>query len=131
MTITQTSGKRKTAHAHAVATEGKGRVRVNSVPLELVSPKIARLKIMEPLMLAGPTASALDIEVRTSGGGSLGSAEAARLAIGKALVKINPSLKATFLEYDRNLLVADVRRRETRKPNTHGKARSKVQKSYR
>ena len=40
-------------------------------------------------------------------------------------------LKEEFLEYDRNFLVSDVRYKETHKPNRHGKARSKVQKSYR
>ena len=47
------------------------------------------------------------------------------------LVKSNKKLAKTFLVYDRNLLVADVRQREPRKPNTSGKARSKKQKSYR
>ena len=43
----------------------------------------------------------------------------------------NDKLKEIFLNYDRNLLVADVRRKEPSKPNRHGQARSKVQKSYR
>ena len=40
-------------------------------------------------------------------------------------------LKEAFLKYDRTMLVADVRRKEPSKPNRHGKARSKRQKSYR
>ena len=51
----------------------------------------------------------------------------------KALVEYskNSKLKEQFLEYDRNLLVADVRRKEPAKPNRHGQARAKRQKSYR
>ncbi len=51
----------------------------------------------------------------------------------KALIDYTKSerLKETFLKYDRNLLVADVRRKEPSKPNRHGQARAKRQKSYR
>jgi len=51
--------------------------------------------------------------------------------IARALVEHTPSLKSVFLDYDRNLLVADVRLKEPVKPNKHGSARSKKQKSYR
>nr|NIW11142.1 30S ribosomal protein S9 [Gammaproteobacteria bacterium] len=47
-----TSGKRKTAIARATVKAGKGRIRINNVPLEILEPKIAREKIMEPLMHA-------------------------------------------------------------------------------
>ena len=50
--VVNTSGKRKSAIARATVRSGKGRVRVNKVPVELVSPEIAKLKIMEPLILA-------------------------------------------------------------------------------
>ncbi|OIO65931.1 30S ribosomal protein S9 [Candidatus Woesearchaeota archaeon CG1_02_57_44] len=125
------SGKRKNAHAHASIVKGKGRVRVNSFSIDQVQPTMARLKIMEPILLAGDVAKGLDISIRTEGGGVIGQAEAARLAIGKALVEHDESLREVFRAYDRHLLVADVRQREPRKPNTHGKARSKTQKSYR
>jgi len=127
------SGKRKTAIARATLRQGKGALRINSVPIDLIGPKISRLKIMEPLILAGDVANKVDIEVNVTGGGITSQAEASRLAIAKALVGFSKSdkLKETFLDYDRNLLVADVRRKESAKPNRHGQARSKKQKSYR
>ena len=60
-----------------------------------------------------------------------GQADAVRLAIGRALVQYNAGLRQTLLDYDRQLLVADIRRKESAKPNSHGQARAKVQKSYR
>ena len=127
------SGKRKRAIARATLTPGNGIIRVNSIPIDLVEPKISRLKLREPLILAGDAASKVNINVSVSGGGSTTQAEASRLAIAKALVSFTKSdkLKEVFLNYDRNLLVADVRRKEPAKPNRHGQARAKVQKSYR
>ena len=61
-----------------------------------------------------------------------GQIEAARLALAKALVEFSSSkkLEEAFLEYDRHLLVADVRRKEACKPGD-SKARAKRQTSYR
>lgn len=128
-----TSGKRKRAIARATLRQGTGLIRVNSVPIDFIEPKISRLKLREPLILAEDVASKVDIEVDVTGGGITSQAEASRLAISKALVDFTKSdkLKETFLNYDRNLLVADIRRKEVAKPNRHGQARSKVQKSYR
>jgi len=127
------SGKRKEAIARATLRQGNGIVRVNYKPIEFMQPKISRLKVMEPLILAGDIAYKVDIDVDVAGGGITSQADASRLAIAKALVDFTKSdkLKETFLDYDRNLLVADVRRKEVAKPNRHGQARSKVQKSYR
>ena len=127
------SGKRKRAIARATLRQGSGIVRVNSIPIDFVHPKMSRLKLREPLILAGDVANKVDIDVDVAGGGITSQAEASRLAIAKALVDFTKSdkLKETFLNYDRNLLVADVRRKEPAKPNRHGQARSKVQKSYR
>ena len=127
------SGKRKMAIARATLTQGTGIVRINNMPVDLVEPKISRLKIKEPLILAEDFANKVDINVNVVGGGMTSQAEASRLAIAKALVNFSKSdkLRQAFLEYDRNLLVADVRRKEPAKPNRHGQARAKVQKSYR
>ena len=73
----------------------------------------------------------VNINVRVSGGGYNAQAEAARLAIARALVQHSKKLEKVFLNYDRHLIVADIRRKETHKPNRHGKARAKRQKSYR
>ncbi len=127
----QVSGKRKKAVARVSLKSGSGIVRVNKLNIENYEPAIARMKIKEPLLLAKGVADKLDISVNVSGGGFMGQAEAARLGIARALVRHNDKLKSLFLDYDRQLLVADVRRREKRKPNTQGHARSKKQKSYR
>ncbi len=126
-----TSGKRKRAIARATAEPGDGKVKINNIPLERFSTHLYRTKIKEPLLLAGDVSEEVDISVNVSGGGPSGQADATRLAVARALVEIEPSLEEKFLEYDRLLLVADDRQRETRKPNTQGKARSKRQKSYR
>lgn len=133
MNIVHKSGKRKTAKAKATITQGKGKVTINNIPLETFTPELARLRIKEALILAGNISTKVDICVRSNGGGVMSQADAIRLAIGRGLVEYtkDDKLKETYLEYDRQLLVADVRRRETTKPRTHGKARSKRQKSYR
>lgn len=129
--IIHCSGKRKSAIARATLKSGKGRVRINKKMLDIVQPKIAQLKIREPLILAGAIANAVDIDVSVNGGGIISQSEAARLAIARSLVKYDKKLEKNFLNYDRQLLVADVRRKESHKPNTSKGARSKRQKSYR
>ncbi len=129
--IIQTKGKRKRSVARATLKEGKGIVRINGKLLNVIEPKLFRLKIKEPLLLAEEIADKVNISVNVFGGGIMSQADASRLAIAKSLVQYSKKLEKTFLDYDRQLLVADVRRKETRKPNTHGKARSKRQKSYR
>jgi len=112
------SGKRKTSIARAIISKGKGAVRINHLNLNVYSNEIARLKIMEPLILSDDLAKSVDINVIVKGGGWQSQAEAARLAIAKALVDYykKDSLKNKFLDYDRNLLVADIRRTEQQKP---------------
>lgn len=128
-----TSGKRKMAIARATIIPGKGIVKVNNLILDNYTPKISRLKLREPLIIAGDLITKVDIRVNVSGGGISSQADASRLAIAKGLVEFskNDKLKEDFLNYDRNLLVADVRRKEPAKPNRHGQARAKRQKSYR
>jgi small subunit ribosomal protein S9 len=126
----QTSGKKKFAIARASLFPGKGKVTVNGKLLQSFTPELVKQRISEPLILAGPVASQVDIDVVMSGGGFQGQGEAARLAIGKALAEFDKKLKRVFLDYDRHLLVADVRRKESRKPND-SKARAARQTSYR
>lgn len=128
--IIHKAGKRKRAVAKATLKPGKGNVRINSVPLENYQPEIARLRITEPLMIAGNEVKKFDIKVVVNGGGWQAQANAIRLAIARSLVENNKSLKQTFLDYDRHLLVADTRYKETCKPND-SKARAKRTKSYR
>ena len=131
--ILLTSGKRKTAIARAVVREGKGRIRINKIPIEIYQPELARWKIMEPILLAGNgVANKIDIDVKVEGGGYMGQAEAARIAIARALVEWtgDPALKKKFIEYDRTMLVGDPRRTEPKKFGGRS-ARARRQKSYR
>lgn len=132
MKIVVTSGKRKTATARAVIKPGKGRVRINSVPVEIHQPELARMKIMEPLIIAKELAKKVDIEVKTWGGGFMAQAEAARTAIARALLEFSgdEELRKAFLDYDRTLLVNDVRRKLPKIQGGRG-ARARRQTSYR
>ncbi|RME78240.1 30S ribosomal protein S9 [Candidatus Woesearchaeota archaeon] len=126
-----TSGFRKQAVARANLKEGSGIVRINSQPLDYYGTAVCRMKIKEPLMLVPDIANKVDITVRVSGGGQMGQTEAVRLAIGRALSEYGGETTRKILQdYDRALLVADTRYKETRKPND-SKARAKRQKSYR
>jgi len=130
--VVNTSGKRKEAVARAVVSKGNGKVRINKVPIEIFSPEIARLKIMEPMTLAGDKAATVDVDVNVQGGGFMGQAEATRTAIAKGLVEFlkDEELETMFKQYDRSLLISDPRRRLPKKPLGRG-ARKKRQKSYR
>ena len=127
------SGKRKTATARAVVKQGVGKVRINKTPVEIIEPEIAREKIMETLLQAGDSVwKQLDLDVKTSGGGYMGQAEAARMAIANALLKWTKSthLRTVFTEYDRTMVAGDARSKESKKFGGPG-ARAKEQKSYR
>jgi small subunit ribosomal protein S9 len=127
------SGKRKTATARAVVKPGIGRIRINKTPIEIFEPEIARKKIMEPLLQAGDEVwKQLDIDIKVSGGGYMGQAEAARMAIANALLKWTKSahLRTAFVKYDRTMVVGDPRRKEPKKFGGPG-ARARDQKSYR
>lgn len=130
-----TSGKRKTAKARATLKEGgNGTLRVNGRPLKVL-PKMIQRRIKEPLTIAGEEVyEDLEIELNLNGGGQQGQAEAARMAIARGLVEYTDSdeLEREFRDYDRNMMVEDPRRTETRKPSQSSKgARHKQQKSYR
>ena len=84
--IINTSGKRKTAIARATFRSGKGRIRINRKPVEYYQPELARLKIMEPIELAGNRINRIDVAVNVQGGGVMGQAEASRTAIARGLV---------------------------------------------
>ena len=132
MKLINTSGKKKMAIARAALKDGKGRVRINKVPLEIYEPKLARLKIMDSVLIAGDLAKGIDIDVSVGGGGTIGQADAIRTAIAKGIVEWtgDTGLKEAYSEYDRNLLVSDHRQKEKKKFGGRG-ARAKYQKSYR
>lgn len=130
--IITTSGKRKTSIARATFREGEGRIRINSVPLEIYGTELMRTKVSEPLMLAPNALERVDVSIRVKGGGIMGQTDAARTALARGIVKwhSDPGIKDRFLAYDRTLLVNDTRQKEAKKPEGRG-ARDKFQKSYR
>ena len=125
--IVHVSGKRKMSIARATIKKGNGVVRVNKRLINIILPELAREKIREPLILAGDIAKKVNIQITVKGGGVMSQAEAARNAIAKALLGYTNSkdLKKTYLQYDRHLLVADVRRTEPQKPCRSAARRSK------
>ena len=137
--VVHTSGKRKTAVARATVKAGKGRVRVNSEPIEILQPALSRRKAMEPLIIADAMKrlSKVDINILTHGGGIMGQTDAIRTALARGLVHYNGGaegldveLRDEYLRFDRSLLVNDPRRKEPKHQLGRG-ARRKKQKSYR
>jgi len=131
--VTNTSGKKKTAVARATVRDGKGRVRINSRPIELVEPEMARLKMLEPFRIADEDLrDDVDVDVNIQGGGYAGQADAVRTAIARGLVEHfnDAELRDAYMAFDRTLLVNDVRQSEPKKWGGPG-ARARYQKSYR
>ncbi len=131
--IVISTGKRKTAIARAVIKPGIGRVRINGVPIELWPIEMARLKMLEPLLLVGEhIRNSIDIEVNVKGGGVMAQADAVRMAIARGLVAYTGSedLREYFKRYDRTMLAGDPRRTEPEKWMRYS-ARRFRQKSYR
>ncbi len=126
------SGTRKRAHATAAITLGSGKVRVNSIPVEVMEPRFARERIMIPLEIAGSLRDKININVDVNGGGFMGQADAAAISISRALITWfkNEDLKKRLTEYDKHLLSGDHRRKEPKKFGGPG-ARRRKQKSYR
>jgi len=126
------SGKRKRAIARATVKKGNGIIRINHQLLQNYEPRMSRMRIEEPLMIASDYADKVNIDVHVQGGGFQSQAEATRLVIARGLLAFskNKQLKQDFLNYDRHLLIADVRRGEPSKPND-SKPRKARTKSYR
>jgi len=127
------SSKRKTAIGKAIVKEGTGNIKINRKELSAF-PMLQQLELQEPLLIAEKIIGKAnyDISVNVKGGGLSSQVEAARLAIARAIVAFtkNDELKRAFIVYDRNMIVADTRRKEAYKPGD-SKARAKRQTSYR
>jgi small subunit ribosomal protein S16e len=132
--------RKKTATACAYAKQGRGLIKVNGQPIEHLQPECLRLKAFEPVLILGQEKfQNLDIRIRVKGGGIVAQIYAIRSAIAKSIVAYHAKyvdesskneLKATLLNYDRNLLVSDPRRCEPKKYGGRS-ARARFQKSYR
>lgn len=128
MEVINALGRRKTAVARVYLTEGKGNITINKRELNEYFP-IGTLQyvVQQPLHLC-EVAGQYDIKVNLDGGGLTGQAEALRLGISRALLKINadfrPKLKAA------GFLTRDPREVERKKPG-QPKARKRFQFSKR
>ena len=133
MNIIQTKGKRKTAIARAVFKQGKGNIKINSVPLDLYEPDLSRMQINEVLSFCNPKVlEKVDVDLTVKGGGVMGQADAIRCALGRGYVQWSKDMKLreTFLHYDKTIIRGDHRRKEPKKFGGPG-ARARKQKSYR
>ena len=126
------SGARKTARATAAIQPGAGRVRVNGIPVELWEPEPARLHLLGPVAVARELREKFDVDVSVSGGGFMGQADAAAMAIARALVDQvrGNEIRERMNAYNKYLLSGDPRQAEPKKFGGPG-ARRKRQKSYR
>ena len=121
-------GRRKAAVARVFVTEGEGKITVNKRSLETYFPSsILQFIVKQPLNKL-EVAEKYDINVNLGGGGYKGQAEALRLAIARALVKINPEDKATLRA--EGFMTRDPRSVERKKPG-QPKARKRFQFSKR
>lgn len=127
------TGKRKSAIAKATIKEGIGNITINKKPISQL-PYLQQLEVNEPLVLTHEILGEIkfDVSVNVKGGGTSSRIEASRLAIARAILKYynNEELRRTFITYDRNMVVADTRRKETCKPGD-SKARARRQTSFR
>jgi len=132
MTIIK-SGKRKRAVARAVLVEGSGKIMFNGKDY-LNLQMFDRLRIAEVFRISEAILGKIkfDVTITVKGGGEKGQIEAGRTALARAIVEFSKStdLEKAFAEYDRNILIADVRRKEAYKPGD-SKARSMRQSSKR
>ncbi len=127
------SGKRKTSIARATIAEGTGKITINKRTYNNLQ-EFDRLKIKEPIAIAEQILGKVnfDVSITVRGGGERSQVDAARLALARAIVTFSKSkdLSNAYMTYDRNLLIADVRRKEAYKPGD-SKARAKRQSSKR
>ncbi len=125
------SGSRRSARATAAISEGSGRVLINKIPVELVTPYMARERILTPIELAGDYRDKVDLDVRVSGGGYMGQAEASAIAISRAFSKCfnSKEVRQVIVDFDKHILSGDPRRKEAKKFGG-ARARRKKQKSY-
>ncbi len=128
MEIIHAIGRRKAAVARVFVTPGNGAITINKRELSIYFPStILQYVVKQPLNKLG-VAEKYDIRVNLDGGGFKGQAEALRLAIARALVKMNaedkPALKSE------GFLTRDPREVERKKPG-RPKARKRFQFSKR
>lgn len=121
-------GRRKAAVARVYHTEGNGTIVIDKRPLEVYFPSSILQYVVKQPLLALEAEGKYDINAHLDGGGYKGQAEALRLAIARALVKVNPEDKATLRK--EGFMTRDAREVERKKPG-QPKARKRFQFSKR
>jgi small subunit ribosomal protein S9 len=121
-------GRRKAAVARVIVKEGNGNIVINKRPLEVYFPSSILQYIVKQPLLTLEVSEKYDIQVNLNGGGYTGQAEALRLAIARALVKINPEDKSVLRK--NGFMTRDPRSVERKKPG-QPKARKRFQFSKR
>ena len=121
-------GRRKSSVARVYLTEGTGKIVINKRELDKYFPSgILQYVVKQPLQLLG-VEEKYDIKANLDGGGFTGQSQALRLAIARALVKINAEDKKALR--DQGFLTRDSREVERKKPG-QPKARRRFQFSKR
>jgi small subunit ribosomal protein S9 len=128
MDITHTIGRRKTAIARIYVQTGSGDIKINKKNYKEYFTTLPLQYIINHALEIANSKDAYDINVNVEGGGISGQAEATRLAIARALVKINPEHKPALKA--NGLLTRDPRMVERKKPGQK-KARKRFQFSKR
>ncbi|MEF9924112.1 MAG: 30S ribosomal protein S9 [Muribaculaceae bacterium] len=121
-------GRRKAAIARVFVTEGTGEITINKRALDLYFPSSILQYIVKQPLNTIDSVEKYNIKVNMNGGGFKGQAEALRLAIARALVKINPEDKPALRA--EGFMTRDPRSVERKKPG-QPKARKKFQFSKR
>ncbi|MBP5259847.1 MAG: 30S ribosomal protein S9 [Paludibacteraceae bacterium] len=128
MEVTNALGRRKAAVARVYVSQGSGKITINKKDLAVYFPSgVLQYIVKQPLNKLG-VAESYDIKVNLNGGGIKGQAEALRLAIARALVKINPEDKPALKS--EGFMTRDPREVERKKPG-QPKARRRFQFSKR
>jgi small subunit ribosomal protein S9 len=121
-------GRRKTSVARIYMAPGKGEITVNNRSLEVYFPfELHQIVVKQPLALVGVNGN-YDIKINVDGGGITGQAEAARMAISRALCEFDPEHRPALKK--EGFLTRDPRMVERKKPGRR-KARRKFQFSKR
>ncbi|MBO5780808.1 MAG: 30S ribosomal protein S9 [Muribaculaceae bacterium] len=121
-------GRRKAAIARVILSEGNGTITINHRPLEVYFPSSILQYIVRQPLATLDVVEKYDIKVNLDGGGYKGQAEALRLAIARALVKVNPEDKSALRK--EGFMTRDPRTVERKKPG-QPKARKRFQFSKR
>lgn len=128
MEIINAIGRRKSAIARVYLTEGTGKITINKVDLTKYFPSaMLQFVVKQPLQTLGVDGK-YDIKANLDGGGFTGQSQALRMAIARALVKINADDKKTLKSL--GFLTRDSRAVERKKPG-QPKARRRFQFSKR